>query len=77
MQNFAHSPRSTKPERRSGVLLWQGSGRMAALAFPGGVLVEKNAFALKFTVILMATGAWHVLVQALERELGAFVVIKE
>ena len=58
-----HTPRARKPLRR---LVWrQGSGRMAILALPGGVLVEQDLLSLEVTVVLVAPGAGHVLVQAL------------
>ena len=58
------------------LVLWQGSRRVAALAFLGRVLVEEDVFSLKFPVVLMAARARHVLMQALQCKLRPFVVIK-
>ena len=49
---------------------------MAVLALPGRVLVEEDLLSLEVAVVLVAPGAGHVLMQALQWKLRALVVIE-
>src|SRR5882757_5381180 len=59
-------------------LVWrQSSGRVAALTFLRRVLIEQNILTLEVAIVLVAPGAGHILMQALERKFRALIVIEE